>query len=72
MAIREVYLPTTGVTLVNLGSPPEVEAEADRRVELSKQPSKTPWSEEEARVRLERALAKPRIRTSTYSDGGGG
>ncbi len=70
MAIREVYLPSTGVTLVNLGYPADI-AEACRNTELLKQRS-SPVPESEIRARMQARQAKPRIRTSTYSDGGGG
>ncbi len=65
-----LYLPTTGAILVNLPGPPEVEAEADRRVEYSKRCPQVPDDDPATLARMKRLLAKPRIRTSTYSDDG--
>jgi len=71
MAIREVYLPTTGVTLVNLGSPPEVEAEIKRRTEYSKRCPQVPDDDPATLARMKRLLAKPDLNYLCKSVGDG-
>ncbi len=62
---------STGAKLVMFPAPPEVEEEIRKRTELSKQPSKTPWSEAEARARMKRAMAKPDLNYLCKSVGDG-
>ncbi len=71
MAINEVYLPTTGVTLVNLGTT-EAMARAKRRTEYSKRCPQVPDDDPVTLARMKHLMAKPSIRTRVYSDGGGG
>ncbi len=70
MAIDRVHLPSTGATFIIFGTP-EAEAEANRSIERSKQPSKTPWSEAEAIARFKRAMAKPDLNYLCRTTGDG-